>query len=396
MIMKVKKVNGMSKVVLIRCESYDYKEVKAAVQRGIELLGGPLEFAKPNENILLKPNLLAADAPEKGTTTHHVVFKAVGEVFKSAGVKLSYGDSSGFGSFESAAKKSGIAQAALDLEIPVADFASGKEIFFKDAIQNKRFTIANGVLECDGLISLPKLKTHGFARMTGSIKNQFGCIPGMLKGEFHVKLPNVNDFARMLVDLNAFIKPRLFIMDGIIAMEGNGPRGGNTKKMNILLFSKDPIALDATVCRIIGLDPEFVPTIKIGMEVRLGTCLQDEIELLGDPIESFYDFQFDVKKEPIKVFKRGSLINFVSNALVPKPYIIESKCIKCGVCTKVCPVSPKAVDFHAGNRQKPPFYKYERCIRCYCCQELCPENAIELKVPLLRKIFKINRKPIKI
>ena len=383
----------MSKVVLLRCESYDYNEVKAAVQKGIEMLGGPLTFAKPDEKILLKPNLLAADPPEKCTTTNHMVFKAVGEVFKGTGAKLSYGDSPGFGSTEGAAKKSGIAQAALELEIPAADFHSGKEIFFKDAIQNKKFTIANGVLESDGLISLPKLKTHGLARMTGSIKNQFGCIPGMLKGEFHVKLPDALDFAKMLVDLNSFIKPRLFIMDGIIAMEGNGPRGGNPKKMNILLFSTDPIALDATVCRIIGLDPEFVPTIKIGSDVGLGTYLSDEIELLGDPIESFYDFKFDVKREPIKPFKRGGGINALSNALVPKPYIIESKCIKCGVCTKMCPVSPKAVDFHDGNKQKPPTYKYERCIRCYCCQELCPENAIDLKVPLIRKIFsKKNRK----
>lgn len=377
----------MSKVVLIRCESYDYAEVKAAVQKGIEMLGGPLAFAKPGEKILLKPNLLAADSPEKCTTTHHTVFKAVGEVFQSTGAKLSYGDSSGFGSTEAAAEKSGIAEVALELTIPVADFHSGKEIFFKDAIQNKRFTIANGVLESDGMISLPKLKTHGFAKMTGSIKNQFGCIPGRLKAEFHVKLPNAFDFAKMLVDLNSFIKPRLFIMDGIIGMEGNGPRGGSPKKMNILLFSTDPIALDATVYRIIGLDPEFVPTIKIGSDVGLGTCLLDEIELLGDPIESFYDFKFDVKRESIKPFKRGGGIGIFSNILVPKPYIIESKCIKCGICTKMCPVSPKAVDFHDGNKQKPPYYKYERCIRCYCCQEICPEHAIALKVPLIRKIF---------
>jgi uncharacterized protein (DUF362 family)/Pyruvate/2-oxoacid:ferredoxin oxidoreductase delta subunit len=377
----------MSKVVLIRCESYDYDEVKKAVQKGIEMLGGPLIFAKPGEKILLKPNLLVADPPEKCSTTHPMVFKAVGEVLKSTGANLSYGDSPGFGSTEVAAKKSGIAQAALELKIELADFHSGKEILFKDAIQNKKITIAKGVLECDGLISIPKLKTHGFARMTGSVKNQFGCIPGVLKGEFHVKLPNVIDFAKMLVDINSYIRPRLFIMDGIFAMEGNGPRGGNPKKMNILLFSTDPIALDATVCRIIGLDPEFVPTIKIGMEAGLGTYLKDEITLLGDPIEGFYDFKFDVKREPIKPYKPGGGIQFLRNAFVPRPYIIEAKCIKCGVCTKMCPVNPKAVDFHDGNKQKPPYYKYERCIRCYCCQELCPENAIKLKVPPIRRLF---------
>lgn len=116
-------------------------------------------------------------------------------------------------------------EVADKLGIHLADFQNGKEIYFEEGKQNKKFIIAKGVLDADGIISLPKLKTHGYAKMTGCIKNQFGCIPGKLKGEFHVKLPDVNDFARMLVDLNKLVKPKLYIMDGIIAMDGNGPRG---------------------------------------------------------------------------------------------------------------------------------------------------------------------------
>jgi uncharacterized protein (DUF362 family) len=181
----------MSKVVLIRCGSYDCNEVKKAVQKGIDLLGGPLAFVKPNEKILLKPNWIMAVPPERCATTHPMVLKAVAEVFKSAGAKLTYGDSPGFSSPEIAAQKTGSAAVASELGIPLADFHTGQEIFFPEAIQNKKFTIAKGVLESDGLISLPKLKTHGFLKLTGSIKNQLGCVPGMLKGEFHVKLPNV-------------------------------------------------------------------------------------------------------------------------------------------------------------------------------------------------------------
>jgi uncharacterized protein (DUF362 family)/Pyruvate/2-oxoacid:ferredoxin oxidoreductase delta subunit len=380
----------MSKVALVRCEGYDYPAVKAAVQKGIDLLGGALEFAKPNEKILLKPNWLAADPPEKCTTTHPMVFKAVVEVFINTGVKLSYGDSPGFQSPELAAKKTGFAAVAEELGLTLADFHTGKEIFFKEALQNKKFKIASGVLDSDGLISLPKLKTHGFLKLTGCIKNQFGCIPGALKAEFHVRIPNAIDFARMLIDLNGYLKPRLYIMDGIIAMEGNGPRGGNPKKMNILLFSADPIALDATVCRIINVNPELSPTIKVGKEVGLGTYLKDEINLLGDPLESFCDLKFDVNREPFKPYKPGGAIRFLQNALIPKPYINAGKCITCGICTKVCPVIPKAVDWHDGNQKNPPTYKYERCIRCYCCQELCPESAIALKVPFIRSIFSKN------
>lgn len=380
----------MSKVALIRCESYEYNTVLSAVKKGIELIGGPLSFAAPDEKILLKPNLVSADPPERCATTHPSVFKAVAEVFKEAGINLTYGDSPGFHKPLTAAQKCGLAQAAEELDIGLADFLAGKEIFFEKGTQNKKFTIANGILESDGIISIPKLKTHGFARMTGCIKNQFGCIPGPLKGEFHVRIPDVNDFSKMLVDLNAYLKPRLYIMDGVMAMEGNGPRGGTPKKMNVILLSSDPVALDATVCRMINLNPEFVPTIIFAKEAGLGTYDKDQIEISGDSLDSFIDKGFDVKREAVKPFKAGgkaNLVQLLRNTLVPKPYIKESKCIKCGICINMCPVKPKALDWQSGNKKLPPSYTYKRCIRCYCCQELCPEGAIHLKVPLIRKLF---------
>ena len=179
------------------------------------------------------------------------------------------GDSPAIQSPETAARMSGFASVANAAGVALADFKDGREIVFADGVQNKRFVVANGALDCDGIISLPKLKTHGLERMTGCVKNQFGCIPGALKGEFHVKLASAIDFARMLVDLNAFLKPRLYVMDGIVAMEGNGPRGGKARPMNVLLFSTDPIALDATVCRLIDIDPEFIPTIYLGMNANM-------------------------------------------------------------------------------------------------------------------------------
>jgi uncharacterized protein (DUF362 family)/Pyruvate/2-oxoacid:ferredoxin oxidoreductase delta subunit len=378
----------MPKVVLMRCESYDYNTVKSAIKKGIELIGGPLKFASPQEKILLKPNLLSADPPERCSTTHPSVFKAVAEVFIEAGINLTYGDSPGLHKPQTAAHKTGLEQAANELGISLADFNGGKEIFFEKGMQNKKFTLANGVLESNGIISIPKLKTHGLARITGCIKNQFGCIPGPLKGEFHARIPDVIDFSKMLVDLNTYLKPRLFVMDGIMAMEGNGPRGGTPKKMNVILLSSDPIALDATVCRMIGLNPEFVPTIVFGKEAGLGTYLENEIEILGEGLDSFIDPSFDVRREPVRRYKAKGAIQFFRNTLVPKPYIEETKCIKCGVCVNMCPVNPKAVDWHNGNKKEvPPSYIFKRCIRCYCCQEMCPESAIKLRVPFIRKFI---------
>ncbi|MCX7745683.1 MAG: DUF362 domain-containing protein [Clostridia bacterium] len=378
----------MVKVAVIRCESYDDDKVREAVNRGLELIGGIKEFVSPGEKILLKPNLLAADVPEKCCTTHPSVFKAVAEAFLQVGVNLSYGDSPALHNPSAAAKKAGIADIAEKLGVETADFVNGEEIYFEEGIQNKKFFIAKGVLEADGLISLPKLKTHFLAKMTGSIKNQFGCVPGELKGEFHVRMPNINDFSMMLIDLNRLLKPRLYIMDGIMAMEGGGPRRGTPKKMNVLLLSKDPIALDAMVCKMVNLDPKYVPTVKLGKEVGFGTYLDEEIELVGDPFESFIDPAFVVKREPVKPFYQGGIVQFVRNALVPKPLIQSKKCLKCGECVRLCPVKPKALDWHSGNKTKVPNYKYSRCIRCYCCQEICPEGAISLKEPIVKNFFK--------
>ncbi len=381
----------MADVVVLYCGSYEYEEVYKSVKKGIDLLGGAAKFVKKGEKILLKPNLLIGDPPEKCVTTHPSVFKAAAEIFKSAGAIMYYGDSPSFGSTLAAAKKAGIAGAADEAGVIPADFKTGVEIFYEKGIQNKKFVIAKGVLDSDGIISLPKLKTHGFERYTGCVKNQFGCIPGLLKGEYHVKLPDANNFAKMLVDLNMFVNPRLYIMDGIMAMEGNGPRGGKPKKMDLILMSSDPIALDSVICRIIDINPEFVPTVKFGAEFGAGVYKDKDIRLLGDPIEKFIQKDFDIVRRPLRGYRQNGILKFMNNRLVPKPVIEEDICIKCGVCINVCPASPKALKWPKEDKSEAPVYNYNNCIRCYCCQELCPESAVKLKDPLIRKIFRSKK-----
>lgn len=376
-----------SKVVLITCRSYEQAEVNEAIKRGLQLLGGIQQYLTAGEKILLKPNMLAADHPEKCSVTHPAVFEGLLDLLSKESVTITYGDSPGFHTPATAAKKIGIATAADKYGAGPADFDHDEEVFFEQALQNKKLRLAKGVLDADGLISLPKLKTHGLQKMTGAIKNQFGCVPGPLKGEMHVKLPSADDFAKMLVDINSYIQPRLFIMDGIMAMEGNGPRGGNPLPMNVLIFSSDPVAMDATICRLIDLDPAYVPTTKFGQEAGLGTYEEGKIELLGDPIENFRHPAFKVDRSPLQPYKQGLWASVTNKLLVPKPFIHDDQCVKCGVCVLMCPVEGKAVNWDKDNKTKAPIYDYSKCIRCYCCQEMCPESAIELDVPILRRLI---------
>ncbi len=376
-----------TRVALVRCDTYNDDKVYKAVREGIDLLGGISQFARTGERIIMKPNVLWGTNPEKCVTTHPVVFQAVGSLLNEAGARVYYGDSPTFGKCEPNMRKAGLKQVGEELGFSLADFDSGSAVSHRKALLVKSFVIANGVLDSDGLVNLPKLKTHPLVRFTGAIKNQFGCIPGLLKSQYHVKLPDPYDFATMLVDLNTLVKPRLCVMDAIVAMEGNGPRSGKPKKMSVLLFSSDPIAIDATACRIIDLDPEVVPTSRAGEKAGLGTYHGENIEIVGEDIDSFLDPSFDVIRTPPMPCTRSRARTFVKNRVCERPAIDKAKCTVCGICVRMCPVEPKAVDWHSGNKSKPPAYKYDRCIRCFCCQENCPEGAVFVESPLVGKIF---------
>lgn len=372
-----------SKVALVRCDTYDNAAVGKAVERGFQLIGGISRFVRTGESILMKPNVLYGTSPQKGVTTHPAVLRAVGTLLKKAGATVSYGDSASFGSCEWQMQRAGLKQVGDELNIKLADCDKGRTVSHPGALLIKSFVIANGVLASDGVVNLPKLKTHALLRLTGAVKNLFGCVPGLLKGQYHVKLPDPYDFATMLVDLNTLIKPRLCIMDGITAMEGNGPRNGKPKRMNVLLFSDDPVALDATACRIIGLDPESVPTSGPGEKAGLGTYHMENIDIAGDELELFMDNSFEVVRTAPDRCATGRMRALIRNRVCEKPVIDRAKCTRCGICVEMCPVQPKAVDWPGGDKSHPPEYRYDRCIRCYCCQENCPEGAVSVEQPLL-------------
>jgi uncharacterized protein (DUF362 family)/NAD-dependent dihydropyrimidine dehydrogenase PreA subunit len=372
-----------SKVAVIPCKTYESQAVYEAIERGIALLGGWESFVKPEEKILLKPNLLNRFDPERAVTTHPAVFGAVARSLAEKRFRrLSYGDSPGLpGSAEKTAEVCGIKAVADRLEIPFADFSHSRTVEYKGRIARK-FEICQGVLDSDGIVSICKMKTHQLERITGAVKNLFGCVHGMNKTAAHTKYPDAASFAQMLIDLNLMLKARIHIMDGIVAMEGNGPASGNPVNMNLILISGDPVALDATFCRLIDLDPSAVPTVYYGELFGLGRWKKDDIEIVGiDDLDDYCNSQFEVSRG--KSFAGGKWA-FLSKLkrFTGKPVILGSRCVRCGACVAACPVEGKAVSFRKGKNE-PPVYDYTKCIRCYCCQEMCPEQAIAVK----RKLF---------
>lgn len=381
-------------VALVPLDTYDQPRVNQAVRQGMALLGGVGQFVRPEERILLKPNLLGKALPQKAITTHPAVFEAVGQLLRDEGYEhLAYGDSPGNPTTtpDKAAQACGIAAAAQKLGIDKADFDGGSVVHFPPGHTARSFYLCHGVQQADALINVCKMKTHALERITGAVKNQYGCVCGVNKATGHAQYPNSEIFADMLTDLNLCIKPRLHIMDGIVAMEGNGPSSGTPVSMNVLLFSADPVALDSVFAALVHLDPAMVPTCVSGERFGLGVMDPAQIAVItpegeltvAEAAVRYGKPDFDVFRGVMKkglLFKLMPLLPFLQH----RPKADKRKCIACGICEEACPVPEKAV--HSGQGQKA-HYDYSKCIRCYCCQEMCPAKAIEVYRSPLNKLL---------
>lgn len=375
-----------SKVVLLPCEAYEEEAVYRLLKKGLEMLGGIENLVGKEEKILLKPNLLKRAEVDRAVITHPVVVGAFARILREEGYSnIILADSCGNGSTGKVIKGTGMDTYLEKYGIPAIDYTQGVNVKYPQGIQAKEFVIPKELLESDCVISLCKMKTHALERVTGAVKNSYGFVYGFHKAKGHTQYPSADSFARMLVDLNQFVKPRLYVMDGIMAMEGNGPGSGDPTPMKVMLMGTDPVAVDSVFCRLVHLKPEMVPTNYHGEKMGLGTWKEEEIEVLmldgvismEDAVKKYGNPNFNVDRKRV----RHNIWEKMAKALnifQKKPYIEAEKCVRCGICVRSCPVPGKAVDFRNGKGE-PPVYDYKKCIRCFCCQEMCPEKAIKVR-----------------
>lgn len=264
----------MPTVSLIRADSYEQQLLRTSLVTLLEPLGGISAFVKKGDRVLLKPNLLTAGRPGKECITRPELVYCVAQMVMEAGGKPFFGDSPAFGSAMGVARANGYLPMMAQLNLPIVEFHGQRYETVSDAFNHLR--LCKEAMEADVVINLPKLKSHMQLTLTMGVKNLFGCVPGKMKAWWHMEAgKDENRFGEMLVETARAINPDLTILDGIIGHEGNGPSGGEPKRLNILGASSDVFALDRAMLEILNVDPALVPTVAAGERLELSPQLAD-------------------------------------------------------------------------------------------------------------------------
>jgi uncharacterized protein (DUF362 family)/ferredoxin len=371
-----------SDVSIVRCPNYGNEEVLKNLQEAIGLIGGIGTFVKKGDRVLLKPNLIFGKSPERAVTTHPSIIRGMIEIVREAGGIPFIGDSPGLGTAIRAAEKAGIKAVADEAQCPLIDFNRPVLPEKRKGKIFRKLEIDQSVLDADVVINLPKWKTHGQTLLTLGIKNLFGCVPGAKKALWHLQAgEDRTSFAGVLVDLYQVIQPSLTILDGVVAMEGNGPSSGEPIPIGLILASGDALCLDQVVCDLLGIPRESLITNRVAFERGLG---KEGIEVVG---EAPGDIKIAGFKFPsltgVDWHLPGFLKRALKRALSSRPVIAKEVCRICHQCVEICP--PKALVKDNESKGEPVF-DYGKCIRCYCCQEICPEGAITIEPGWVTKL----------
>ncbi len=364
--------------VLVRKAAYTYQTLKPLLFSLLSSLDhGAIQ---KNSRVLIKPNLLAPASPDKAMLTHPLIVRAVVEYVLERGGLPQVSDSPAMGTFDKVMRESGIAEALQGLAVECRPFKESVSVDVGPPFQ--KIEISADAMNADIVINLPKLKTHTQMLLTLGVKNIFGCIVGMRKPEWHFRTGIDRErFAELLVKIYAAVKPAVTILDGILAMEGQGPgRGGMPRALDVVMASDDAVALDMAVCRMLGIGENELPTNRAAARMGL---MPEKIAIDGE-LPTVTDMQFPAMS-PL-VFGPKGLHGFMRKHLVQRPVCNAALCRHCGECWRYCPA--KAIEPQINGLK----FDYDKCIRCYCCVEVCPYGAISAQETMLGRAV---RKTIK-
>jgi len=399
------------RVALVRCDEYDLATIEVAVHRACALIGGIERFVQPGQRVLLKPNMVRGVAPERAVSTHPTIVAAAAKLVHGVGAHPVIVESPG-GPWNPALLRHAYRRTEIEwaAEVGHAELnydCEGVQVALPDGQLLHRLDIAKAFLDADVVINLAKLKTHNLTGLTCAVKNLFGLVPGALKIGYHARLQDREQFCGGLLDLLTYVRPALSIVDAVVAMEGEGPSGGDPRHVGAIAAGVDALAVDTVCAELVGFRPREVVTTRVAVARGMTSGELADVDVVGDALDDLRvsDFRRSIESTvdpglvprilrgllPKRASVEGERASFlrlplslatngwVWRQLVAYPYAGD-RCTGCGFCARHCPVEAiQVID-------KRAVMDRGTCIRCYCCHELCPETAVELRKPLLGRL----------
>jgi Pyruvate/2-oxoacid:ferredoxin oxidoreductase delta subunit len=179
----------------------------------------------------------------------------------------------------------------------------------------------------------------------------------------------------MLVDLHQLVRPTISIVDGIIAMEGNGPGSGPPKPLGIVVAGADSFSVDRVIAEVVGTEPDLITTLDVAKGNGYGVIDMAGIEVVGETIDDVRVGDFTFPPSTARPQKMLQVMSFLlRDSVTERPVINKETCRSCEQCAQACPmecITQLEEGFEIDTK---------RCIQCYCCIEVCPEGAVELKL----------------
>ncbi|MEJ2548178.1 MAG: DUF362 domain-containing protein [Gemmatimonadota bacterium] len=290
-----------SEMVVLAAEQYD-GTLPDLLTRG---LGEFPELRIQGRRVLLKPNLVEVD--EAGViNTHPLVVHAAIEAFRRAGAaEVVVGEGPGH--------RRDTEYLLLETELGPVLRDTGARFVDLNLDDVTRVSLLgsfgslgslylpNTLLDADLLVSMPKLKTHHWAGVTLSMKNMFGIVPGSVYG-WPKNALHMAGIGNSILDINATLakRDRFAIVDGIVGMDGNGPIQGEPRPAGVIVMGRDPVAVDATCCRLMKIAPERVEYLARA-SAFLGNLAEERIDQRAEPLDRLKtDFRVIEQFAPLK------------------------------------------------------------------------------------------------
>ncbi len=270
---------GNSRVAILRAGSYQ-ADLLDCLRRGAAACG----LVARGKRVLLKPNLVEF---ERGVPIHTQaeVLAAAVELFERLGaaeVRIAEGPGHRRDTMF-LAEEAGYRAAIPRFDARFTDLNRDDVSHAAPFAGASALYLPRTALGADLVVSIARMKTHHWAGATLSLKNLFGVVPGALYGWPKNHLHQLGIGASVAGLYRIF--PRSFgIVDGIVGMEGNGPIQGQPRSCGVVVMGSDLAAVDATCCRIMGIDPDRLEYLRLAS--AQGHVREPRIEQRAETISS--------------------------------------------------------------------------------------------------------------